>query len=125
MTPAPQELPPAPPEPVVLEDVFFDFDKSALRPSDRAVLTRNAQTLQQHPDLRVTIEGHCDERGTREYNLALGDRRARAVRDFLVRFGIDAARLEIVSYGEERPFAIGHDESSWALNRRAHFVIEQ
>ena len=71
---------------------------------------------------RVLIEGHCDERGTNEYNLALGDRRARAAMDFLVKYGVSASRIETISYGEERPFALGHDESAWWQNRRAHFV---
>lgn len=111
------------PERVALEDVFFDFDRAELRSDARDILTANAQMLQRHPETSILIEGHCDERGTNEYNLALGDRRAQTARDFFVRYGIDATRIETISYGEERPFAMGHTENAWALNRRAHFVI--
>ncbi len=111
------------PEKVEFEDVFFDFDKAELRTDGRNALMRNGEMLQRHPEVSLLIEGHCDERGTREYNLALGDKRAKAAHDFLVRFGIDPNRIETISYGEERPFAMGHTESAWALNRRAHFVI--
>jgi len=104
-----------------IQDAFFDYDKSELKPEARAVLTQNAEYLLQNPQAKVTIEGHCDERGTSEYNLALGDRRARAVRDFLVNYGVAAARIETISFGEERPFAPGHDEAAWSQNRRAHF----
>jgi len=104
-----------------IQDAFFEYDKSELKPEARAVLTQDAEYLMQNSRTRVTIEGHCDERGTNEYNLALGDRRARAVRDFLVNYGIDGSRIEMISYGEERPFAPGHDESAWSQNRRAHF----
>jgi peptidoglycan-associated lipoprotein len=104
-----------------IQDAFFEYDKSELKPDARAVLTQDAEYLLQNPKTRVTIEGHCDERGTNEYNLALGDRRARAVRDFLVNYGVEGARIETMSYGEERPFAPGHDESAYSQNRRAHF----
>ncbi len=116
------QLPPEP-EKLELEDVFFDFDKAALRPEARTTLSQNAEMLQRHHEARILIEGHCDERGTREYNLALGDKRAKAAMDFLVRYGIEPARIETISYGEERPFAMGQNESAWALNRRVHFVI--
>jgi peptidoglycan-associated lipoprotein len=106
-----------------LEDVFFDTDRFDLRPEARDALTKNAAWLQKHPTISILVEGHCDERNTREYNLALGERRASAVRDYLVFLGIAAQRIQIISYGEERPFALGHDESAWHLNRRAHFVI--
>ncbi len=106
-----------------LKDVFFDYDKYELKPDARDALTLDAQQLMANSQLRIVIEGHCDERGTNEYNLALGDRRARAAMDFLVRFGVAADRIETVSYGEERPFAPGHDESAWAQNRRVHFVV--
>lgn len=122
-TPPEQTQLPPEPEKLELEDVFFDFDKAELRADARAILSRNGEMLQRHPDARILIEGHCDERGTREYNLALGDKRAKAAMDFLVRFGIEPVRIETISYGEERPFAMGHNESAWALNRRAHFVI--
>jgi peptidoglycan-associated lipoprotein len=106
-----------------LEDVFFDTDRYDLTPAARESLAQNAAWLQQYPTISILVEGHCDERNTREYNLALGERRASAVRDYLVFLGIDAARVRIISYGEERPFALGSDESAWKLNRRSHFVI--
>jgi peptidoglycan-associated lipoprotein len=105
-----------------LEDCFFEYDKHALRSEAREVLTRNGAYLRANPQVLVLIEGHCDERGTIEYNLALGDRRARAAKEFLVNYGIEAARIETISYGEERPFAPGLDEAAWSQNRRAHFV---
>jgi len=107
-----------------LEDVFFAFDKYTLDATARSALMRNAEFLIAHPDARILVEGHADERGTREYNLALGDRRARAVRDFLARYGVEAEQIQIISYGEERPFALGQGEEVWSRNRRAHFVIE-
>jgi peptidoglycan-associated lipoprotein len=106
-----------------LEDVFFDTDRFDLKPSARESLAKNAAWLQKHPTISILVEGHCDERNTREYNLALGERRASAVRDYLVFLGIAPQRIQIISYGEERPFALGHDESAWRLNRRSHFVI--
>ena len=101
-----------------LETVFyFDFDQSTLRPESRAALTAHAERLKASPQA-VRLEGHADERGTREYNMALGERRANAVRDFLVLQGVDSAAIESVSYGEERPAILGSDESSWSQNRR-------
>jgi len=105
-----------------LRPVFFDFDKYDITAPGRETLNANARILKDKPAMRLTIEGHCDERGTTQYNLALGEKRARAAMNYLVSLGIDAGRLEIVSYGKERPFAMGHDESAWAQNRRAHFV---
>ncbi|MCU0233077.1 MAG: OmpA family protein [Thermoanaerobaculales bacterium] len=106
-----------------LEDVFFDTSRHELTPEARELLAKNAAWLQQYPTILILVEGHCDERNTREYNLALGERRAGAVRDFLGFLGIAPERVKIISYGEERPFALGSDESAWRLNRRAHFVI--
>lgn len=107
------------PAPEVLETVFyFDFDESALKPGARAELTKHAMRLKETPR-SVRIEGHTDERGSREYNMALGERRANAVRDFLVLQGVDASLLEVVSYGEERPAAMGSTESAYGQNRRA------
>lgn len=106
-----------------LADVFFDTDKSDLTPEARDLLAANAEWLRQHPTVRILVEGHCDERHTAEYNLALGWRRANAVKSYLVALGVDGGRIDTISYGEERPFALGHDESAWRLNRRAHFVI--
>jgi peptidoglycan-associated lipoprotein len=106
-----------------LEDVFFETDQWDIRPEFRETLARNAAWLQQHRSIEILIEGHCDERNTREYNLALGERRAAAVRDYLVFLGVPAERIRTISYGEERPFAIGQGEDIWQLNRRAHIVI--
>ncbi|MGC8916297.1 MAG: peptidoglycan-associated lipoprotein Pal [Thermoanaerobaculum sp.] len=106
-----------------LKDVFFDTDKADLRPDARETLAANARWLQQHPTVKVLIEGHCDERNTNEYNLALGWRRANATKDYLVSLGISPDRISTISYGEERPFATCHDESCWWQNRRAHFVV--
>ena len=143
--------PPAPPEPVVepavvppepvpadavasaslddlnrtlpLKPAFFDYDSSDLTSQGQAVLNENAAALKRYATWAVTIEGHCDERGTAEYNLALGERRAVAARAYLVSLGVSADRLRTVSYGKEFPFDPGHEESAWAKNRRAHFVI--
>jgi peptidoglycan-associated lipoprotein len=108
----------------VLKDAFFDFDKSSIRPDAKLNLDENAKWLKANPNAALTIEGHCDERGTREYNLGLGQRRAKAAKDYLVSAGIDAKRIKIISYGKERPFVPGHDESAWKWNRRAHFVLQ-
>ncbi len=110
---------------MMVEDVFFDYDKANLRDDARSVLERNAQILSKNAGSRVLLEGHCDERGTVEYNLALGDRRAQSVKSYLVQFGVDAGRLNTISYGEERPFSQGTDEGAMAQNRRVHFVIQK
>jgi peptidoglycan-associated lipoprotein len=104
-----------------LEKVFFEFDAYTLTPQSREILARNAEWLQQNPGARLTIEGHCDERGSDEYNLALGQRRADAVKNYLVSLGVAAERLSDISYGEERPAAAGSDENAWSQNRRAEF----
>ena len=103
--------------------VYFDFDKYNVRNDQRAQLEKQAAWLKRYPAVQVTIEGHADERGTREYNLALGERRANSAKDFLVANGIPANRVKVISYGKERPVALGHDEASWAQNRRAVTVI--
>jgi peptidoglycan-associated lipoprotein len=108
---------------VVGDRVFFGFDRADLSPDARATLDRQAEWLQQYPDVQVQIEGHADERGTRNYNLALGDRRASAVRNYLVASGIDPSRIATISYGEERPIALGSNEQAWAQNRRAVTVV--
>jgi peptidoglycan-associated lipoprotein len=146
VTPAtPPPAPPAPPRDVVkqtddyerlrqtsvdelermglLEDVHFDFDRSDIREADRAVLTKNADTLKRFDFLKITVEGHCDERGTVEYNLALGDRRSRAAYDYLVSLGVPVERLKTVSYGKEVPICRDATEDCWQRNRRAHFTI--
>jgi peptidoglycan-associated lipoprotein len=106
-----------------LKPAYFEYDSSELTPEAQAVLNENAATLKRYPSWTVTIEGHCDERGTAEYNLALGERRAVTARAYLVSLGVSADRLRIVSYGKEFPFDAGHDETSFSKNRRAHFVI--
>ena len=105
------------------DTVNFDFDSAELTVSARSTLNRQAAFLNLNPDLMIVIEGHADERGTREYNLALGDRRATAVRDYLVAKGINSARVRTVSYGKERPAVAGSDEAAWAKNRRAATVL--
>jgi peptidoglycan-associated lipoprotein len=104
-----------------LQKVYFEFDKSNLTAESRASLEHNAAVLKEHSDIRVLIEGHCDERGTIEYNLALGERRALAARNYLINLGIDPDRLATISYGEERPADLGHDEEAWGKNRRDDF----
>jgi len=118
--PAPKEFAPEP----QLPDIYFDFDKSAIRPDDAKVLQASAEWLNGHADRTVLIEGHCDERGTEAYNLALGDRRAHATRDFLVAHGVIARRINVISYGKEQPQCSEHNEECWSLNRRAHFVLK-
>ncbi len=104
------------------KDVFFDFDKYNIRDDQVENLEHDAAYLKKWKSVRILIEGHCDERGTNEYNMALGHRRASAAKDYLVSLGVEESRIEIISYGEERPFALGHNEDSWWQNRRAHFV---
>ena len=112
-----------------LKDAFFDYDKSNIRPDARTTLTADASELKaifrDFPSAKVTVEGHCDERGSAEYNLALGDRRAREAKDFLVEFGVPAAQLATISYGKERPQCTEHDEACWQRNRRAHLAAGQ
>ena len=103
--------------------IHFDYDKAALRADDQAALDQKVAILQANSAVRIRISGHCDERGSDEYNLALGNRRATAAKQYLVSHGIDAGRIETASYGEERPIATGHDEDSWAQNRRDEFEI--
>jgi peptidoglycan-associated lipoprotein len=126
--------PPAAPEPsMTLEqmfssqvaDAYFDLDSADIRADARVALAKTADFLKAHPEAKVVIEGHCDERGSTEYNLALGDRRANAVKNFLVTLGIPADQFQTVSYGKERPFCTDHDENCWQQNRRGHFVLAQ
>lgn len=107
------------------ENIHFAIDSSLLSDQARQTLTSKAEYLRTNPDIAVTVEGHCDDRGTNAYNIALGERRAASVKMFLVDLGIGTNRLNTVSYGEERPIAAGHDETSWAENRRAQFVINR
>jgi peptidoglycan-associated lipoprotein len=106
-----------------LKDIFFDFDKYDIRAGDAKILDGNAAWLKSNNDL-VLIEGHCDERGTNEYNLALGERRAKATMNYLVGQGVQANRITIISYGEERPTCTDHSEGCWARNRRSHFLVK-
>ena len=107
-----------------LDRIFFDFDSFVLTQTARDTLSKNAEHLiKKQPNARVLIEGHCDERGSDEYNLALGEKRARATRDYLVTLGVAANRLSVISYGEEKPLDPGHTEEAWAKNRRAEFLI--
>lgn len=101
------------------DTIYFNLDESTVDAQDQAALAKQAQWLQQYPAKRATIEGHCDERGTREYNIALGERRANSAKNYLASLGIDPSRITTVSYGKERPIALGSDEQSWAQNRRA------
>jgi len=107
----------------LLKDIYFDLDKYDVRPQDVEILKENAALLMKHPNVKIQVEGHCDERGTAEYNLALGQRRANSAMKYLVSLGIPAARLSIISYGKEMPLDPGHNEEAWAKNRRAHFII--
>jgi peptidoglycan-associated lipoprotein len=106
-----------------VQDAYFDYDKAEIRDDARGALRKTAQFLSDHPEVKVVIEGHCDERGSTEYNLVLGDRRAAAVKQFLVSLGISADRMNTVSYGKEKPFCTEHDESCWQQNRRGHFIL--
>lgn len=106
-----------------LQPLFFELDSSEVSVAGQAVMQANAEILKKYPAWQITIEGHCDERGTAEYNLALGERRALAARTYLVSLGIPADRVKTVSYGKEFPFDAGHDDAAWQKNRRAHFVI--
>ncbi|HEU4371380.1 MAG TPA: peptidoglycan-associated lipoprotein Pal [Methylomirabilota bacterium] len=107
-----------------LKDIHFDFDKYDIRPVDAKVLDSNATWLKSNPNHLILIEGHCDERGTNEYNLALGERRAKSTMNYLVSQGVQASRITIISYGEERPACAQKNEECWAKNRRAHFLVK-
>jgi peptidoglycan-associated lipoprotein len=107
-----------------LGDVYFDYDRYDLDADDREVLASNGRLLRERQDARILIEGHCDERGTVQYNLALGEKRAKQVREYLLSLGVPAGSIDVVSYGKERPFANGANEAAWAQNRRAHFVVK-
>src|SRR6266852_6107134 len=126
---APPPPPPPPPQPSLDElflkevrDAYFDYDKADLRPDARAALSKTADFLKNYPSIKATIEGHCDERGSTEYNLGLGDRRAAAVKQYIVSLGVSADRLSTVSFGKEKPFCMESAEACWQQNRRGHFV---
>lgn len=107
-----------------LKDVFFEYDAAMIGDDQKAAMDANVAWLRAHPGAMVVIEGNCDERGSEEYNLGLGDRRAQTVKDYLLAAGISANRIATISYGKERPFVLGHDESVWRWNRRAHFALQ-
>lgn len=104
--------------------VFFGYDKYDLTAEARATIEKQAQWLKTYPNLNVSVEGHCDERGTREYNLALGEKRANSIKNYLVSLGVEASRLQTISYGKERPAVTGSDESAWSQNRRGVLVVQ-
>ena len=114
--------PPPPPAPVVLKDVNFDFDKYNIRPGDGAILKEDMNWFKANSGKKIRVEGHCDERGTVEYNLVLGQKRADSTKKYLMDLGIDGKLMETVSYGKERPLDPGHNEAAWAKNRRAHLL---
>jgi len=125
----PPPPPPPPPPPTVsdselfeqnMKDAYFDYDKYDVRPDAQQVLTSDADFLKQHPNIKFTIEGHCDERGSEEYNLGLGDKRANAAKAFLVNLGVAADSISTISYGKDRPVCTDHNEDCWQKNRRAH-----
>lgn len=128
---APPPVTPPPPAPISdstffaenVKDAYFDYDKYDIRPDAQAMLEADARALAQRPNIRFTIEGHCDERGSEKYNLALGDRRANAAKEFLVKLGVSPDRVDTISYGKERPICTEHNEDCWQSNRRAHFVL--
>jgi peptidoglycan-associated lipoprotein len=107
----------------LLKDIHFNYDKYDIRREDEGILKENAAFLKKDPKMKIQIEGHCDERGTIEYNLALGERRANSVKKYLVSLGINSDRISTISYGEEKPLDRGHHEQAWAKNRRAHFIV--
>ncbi len=106
-----------------LKDIFYDYDLYDVKADQRDAMAANAEWLKKWPAVKIQVEGHCDERGSNKYNMALGDKRANAARDYLVSLGIDASRITTLSYGEERPFVEGQTEDAWSQNRRAHFVV--
>jgi len=129
-----QPPPPPPPAPTVtdeqlfqqnVKDVFFDYDKYDITPEAQATLQSDAAFLKQHPGMNFTIEGHCDERGSTEYNLALGDNRANAAKQAMVNMGVNPSQIKTISYGKEKPFCTESNEQCWQQNRRDHFVFGQ
>lgn len=108
---------------IKLEPIYFDFDRYFIREDAKKSLNQNAKILKDNPQVKIRIEGNCDERGTAEYNLALGEKRAKSAKDYLVNLGIDSARITVISYGKEKPLYPGHNEDAWSKNRRDDFVI--
>jgi len=120
--PPPTPAPAATPFEQAVHDAYFDYDKADIRSDSREALAQTAEYLKANSSIRITIEGHCDERGSTEYNLGLGDRRSAAVREYLVSLGVSADRMNTVSFGKEKPFCLEHNETCWQQNRRGHFV---
>ena len=129
-------MPPPPPAPVAgpteeelfsqnVQDIYFDYDKGDIRADQQTALQGDIAFLKQHPDIRFTVEGHCDERGSTEYNLALGDNRANAVKNALIQGGVSAGNIKTISYGKEKPFCTESNEACWQQNRRGHFVYQK
>lgn len=121
--PAPAATPAVTSSESPLKDIFFNFDDATILADQKQALGGDFAWLKAHPEMKVTIQGNCDERGTEEYNLALGERRADAVKNYLVAEGIAADRISTISYGKDRPFVLGHDENAWKMNRRDHFAM--
>jgi peptidoglycan-associated lipoprotein len=123
--PPPPPPPPAEPEiaPLQLTTIYFEYDKSDIRPDARDIMAQNARSLAEHPTATIRVEGNCDERGTDEYNMALGERRANAAKEYLVNYGIDGGKISTISYGESRTADPGHNEEAWAKNRRDDFRV--
>lgn len=111
-----------PNNPLSKHTIYFEFDKSDIRPEDREIVLAHARYLAQHTDKKVVLEGHADERGSREYNIALGERRAKAVSQLMLLQGVAKSQVDVISFGEERPVALGHDESAWSMNRRVEIT---
>jgi peptidoglycan-associated lipoprotein len=127
--PPPPVTPPPPPEkpvvaPLALATIYFDYDKYDLKADAMNIMAQNARSLSDHPTAVIRIEGNCDERGTDEYNLALGEKRANAARDYLVNYGVSASKISTISYGESKPVDPGHSESAWSQNRRDDFKAQ-
>ena len=122
LPPPPPAAPPPAPGPLALVDVYFDYDQFVIRNDARAVLEANARSLKAENGRKLLIEGYCDERGTVEYNLVLGERRAQTAKQYLQDLGVPSSRIQITSYGKEKPFCLDHSEACWQSNRRAHFV---
>lgn len=120
---AKKEVPVTPAAVVELKDIHFDFDRYNIRPGDTDILKENYGWYKKNPNRKTRIEGHCDERGTVEYNLALGQKRADSTKNYLLKLGVDGKMIETVSYGKEKPLCMEHNENCWAKNRRAHFLV--
>ena len=120
-----REAPPSEWKPMPEKMVYFDYDKSVLKPEAKAAIQKNVQYLREKPNARLLVEGHCDERGTNEYNLALGERRAEAVKNYMIDLGINGSRITTKSWGEEKSVEMGHNEAAWSKNRRAEMFFAE